>query len=69
MTSCLSDMRTVCPQGLTFRSRSLIGVRVSYLRMHPSLCNGLNQLPDIIVLSHHDDQTTTTKYVIGETIG
>ncbi len=37
MTSCLSDMRTVRPQGLTFRITQLYGLRVQYLRIHPSL--------------------------------
>jgi len=39
MTSCLSDMRTVRPQGLTFRITQLYGLRVSYLRIQPSLHN------------------------------
>src|SRR5580704_9816101 len=44
MTSCLSDMRTVRPQGPTFRITQPYGLRVSYLRTHPSLRKGLNRI-------------------------
>jgi hypothetical protein len=36
MTSCLSDMRTVRPQGLTFRITQLYGLRLWYLRIQPN---------------------------------
>jgi len=37
-------MRTIRPQGLTFRITQPHGLRVSYLRMHPSLRNELNRI-------------------------
>jgi hypothetical protein len=40
----LSDMRTVRPQGLTFRITQPHGLRVQYLRMHPSLRKELNRI-------------------------
>src|SRR5258708_26061328 len=43
MTSCLSDMRTVRLQGMTFRITQLYGLRVWYLRIQPSL-QGRNRL-------------------------
>ena len=52
-------MRTVRPQGLTFRITQPHGLRELYLGMHPSLRKGLNRiLPDITVFLHHDYQTT-----------
>jgi hypothetical protein len=44
MTSCLSDMRTVCPQGLTFRiTQSYWRARMVF-KNASGLCNGLNQI-------------------------
>jgi hypothetical protein len=44
MTSCLSDMRTVRPQGPTFRITQPYGLRVSYLGTTQGHCKGQNQL-------------------------
>jgi hypothetical protein len=44
MTSCLSDMRTVRPQGRTFRITQPHGLRVSYLGTLPGLCNRSNRI-------------------------
>src|ERR1700738_793258 len=44
MTSCLSDMRTVRPQGRTFRITQPHGLRVSYLGTLLGLCNGSNRI-------------------------
>src|ERR1700738_1931352 len=44
MTSCLSDMRTVRPQGRTFRITQPHGLRVSYLGTLPGLCNRSNKI-------------------------
>jgi len=52
-------MRTVRPQGLTFRITQPHGLRVQYLRMHPSLRNELNRIfTGYQVFSHHDYKTT-----------
>ena len=40
----LSDMRTVRPQGRTFRITQPYGLRPSYLAMHPRRCNRSNQI-------------------------
>jgi hypothetical protein len=44
MTSCLSDMRTVRPQGRTFRITQPHGLRVSYLGTLSGLCNRSNRI-------------------------
>src|SRR5271167_313992 len=53
MTSCLSDMRTVRPQGRTFRITQPHGLRASYLGTLPGLCNRSNR----IVGGYRDDCT------------
>src|SRR4029077_17611103 len=44
MTSLLSGMRTIRPQGRTFRITQPHGLRVAYLGTLPSLRNGLNRI-------------------------
>ena len=44
MTSLLSDMRTVRPQGPTFRITQPYGLRDLYLGMPPSFRKGLSRI-------------------------
>ena len=44
MTSLLSDMRTVRPQGLTFRITQPHGLRILHLRATQAYCKELDEL-------------------------
>ena len=44
MTSLLSDMRTVRPQGLTFRITQPHGLRISYLGTPQDHCKGRDEI-------------------------
>jgi len=61
----LSDMRTVRPQGLTFRITQLYGLRVWHLRIQPSRHKDeIDYFHDMTVFSHHDYDTTISKYAM-----
>jgi hypothetical protein len=63
-----SDSR-VRLQGLTFRITQPYGRRVLYLRTHPSLRKIINRIFTAnLVFSHHDYQTTMSKYAIEKTM-
>jgi hypothetical protein len=55
-------MRTVRPQGPTFRVTQRYGLRVSYVRMHPRL----RKDPDMPVFSHHDYEKLISDRVVLE---
>jgi hypothetical protein len=60
----------VRPQGPTFRVTQPYGLRVSYLRMLPSLRKDKTEyFPDMTVFSHHDYQTTMSKVAIEKIFG
>ena len=44
MTSLLSDMRTVRPQGLTFRITQPLGLRILHLRATQAYCKKLDEV-------------------------
>jgi len=57
MTSLLSDMRTVRPQGRTFRITQPHGLRVSYLGTTQRYCKGQDQI--ITVFARHEARGLT----------
>jgi hypothetical protein len=60
MTSLLSDMRTVRPQGRTFRITQPHGLRASYLGMHSGLYNRSNRIVTDIALVKDRRKTIDT---------